>query len=368
MRMGSAFFVNMRCPVTETATGKSTKPAIVCRNTSMMVELPEGSLKPVQVIGKDNRPVDISDAFIKCGYLLVERGGKINLTAVYAACDVKIVNKNYTLMIIYTTASGKREMVQMSCPTRAVQPTAHTTRKPVTTEKSTKPTLPPTAVCKTSSMTVELPSESLQVLLLNLSNEWVDVNAAPSYCNYSLVQGRGGRNFFTTPYRACDVRIQSGNYILKLSYLTPDGRGYLNIRCPIAAGDPTTSSAGDPTTSTSSAGDPTTSTSSAGDPTTRTSSAGDPTTRTSSAGDPTTSSAGDLTGSAPILIFCNSSSIKVELPGGPPEKVKVMGEYFKTNLQDHLCQLGSPKNIPSKRLQDCSLLKWQTSSSQSGSI
>ncbi|KAK6485861.1 flocculation protein FLO11-like [Huso huso] len=319
MRMGSAFFVNMRCPVTETTTGKSTKPAVVCRNTSMMVELPEGSLKPVQVIGKDNRPVDISDAFIKCGYLLVERGGKINLTAVYTACDVKIVNKNYTLMIIYTTASGKREMVQMSCPTRAVQPTAHTTRKPVTTEKSTKPTLPPTAVCKASSMTVELPSESLQVLLLNLSNEWVDINAAPSYCNYSLVQGRGRRNFFTTPYKACDVRIQSGNYILKLSYITPVGREYLDIRCPIGAGDPTTSSAGDPKT-------------------------------TSSAGDLTTSSAGDPTGSAPILVFCNSSSIKVELPGGPPEKVKVMGEYFKTNLQDHLCQLGSPKKDPFKKV------------------
>ncbi|XP_058886474.1 uncharacterized protein LOC117405633 isoform X1 [Acipenser ruthenus] len=366
MRMGSAFFVNMRCPVTETTTGKSTKPAVVCRNTSMMVELPEGSLKPVQVIGKDNRPVDISDAFIKCGYLLVERGGKINLTAVYTACDVKIVNKNYTVMIIYTTTSGKREMVQMSCPTRAVQPTAHTTRKPVTTEKSTKPTLPPTAVCKASSMTVELPSESLQVLLLNLSNEWVDINAAPSYCNYSLVQGRGRRNFFTTPYKACDVRIQSGNYILKLSYITPVGREYLDIRCPIGAWDPTptssagdptpTSSAGDPTltssagdpTLTSSAGDPTltssagdpTLTSSAGDPTltssagdpTRTSSAGDPTltssagdpTPTSSAGDPTPSSAGDPTGSAPSLIFCNSSTIKVELPGGPPEKVKVM--------------------------------------------
>ncbi|XP_058885593.1 uncharacterized protein LOC117407195 isoform X4 [Acipenser ruthenus] len=412
MRMGSAFFVNMRCPVTETTTGKSTKPAVVCRNTSMMVELPEGSLKLVQVIGKDNRPVDISDAFIKCGYLLVERGGKINLTAVYTACDVKIVNKNYTLMIIYTTASGKREIVQMSCPTRAVQPTAHTTRKPVTTEKSTKPTLPTTAVCKASSMTVELPSESLQVLLLNLSNEWVDINAAPSYCNYSLVQGRGGRNFFTTPYRACDVRIQSGNYILKLSYITPVGREYLDIRCPISAGVPITSSAGDPKTITSSAGDPKTTTSSAGDPKTTTSSAGvpitssagvpitssagdpktttssagvpitssagdpktttssagvpitssagdpktttssagvpitssagdpktttssagvpitssagDPKTTTSSAGVPITSSAGDPTGSAPILIFCNSSSIKVELPGGPPEKVKVM--------------------------------------------
>ncbi|XP_058885592.1 uncharacterized protein LOC117407195 isoform X3 [Acipenser ruthenus] len=240
MRMGSAFFVNMRCPVTETTTGKSTKPAVVCRNTSMMVELPEGSLKLVQVIGKDNRPVDISDAFIKCGYLLVERGGKINLTAVYTACDVKIVNKNYTLMIIYTTASGKREIVQMSCPTRAVQPTAHTTRKPVTTEKSTKPTLPTTAVCKASSMTVELPSESLQVLLLNLSNEWVDINAAPSYCNYSLVQGRGGRNFFTTPYRACDVRIQNNYYYLTVLYTTALGKpGYVQVKCPSSAG-PTT--------------------------------------------------------------------------------------------------------------------------------
>ncbi|KAK1120888.1 hypothetical protein AOXY_G38742 [Acipenser oxyrinchus oxyrinchus] len=164
-----------------------------------------------------------------------ERGGNLFITS-YKACQVQILNKNYVLTIIYTTATGIRGMVQMTCP--AVETTTHTTStttigKPVTTGKPTTPTLPPTPVCKASSMTVALPSGSLQVLLLNLSNEWVDVNAAPSYCNYSLVQGRGGRNFFTAPYRACDVRIQDGSYILTLLYVTIAKGGYVHMRCPI---------------------------------------------------------------------------------------------------------------------------------------
>ncbi|KAK6485865.1 flocculation protein FLO11-like [Huso huso] len=236
MRMGSAFFVNMRCPVTETTTGKSTKPAVVCRNTSMMVELPEGSLKPVQVIDEDNRPVAISDALLKCGYLVVERGGKIIFTAVYAACDVKIVDGNYILTLFYTTTAGKRGYVHMRCPTKA--PTTTNTKPTKTTRTSAgEMTKAPTSVvCRASSMVLELPKEPLKrVLFLDKSNQWVAVIDAHKYCNYTLSQGIG-RNFFITPYTACDVRILDGNYILTLLYTTTAGkRGYVHMRCPTMA-------------------------------------------------------------------------------------------------------------------------------------
>ncbi|XP_058886449.1 uncharacterized protein LOC117406250 isoform X2 [Acipenser ruthenus] len=241
--------VQIECPTTgePTKPPPSTKPippTPVCRASSMMVKLPEGPLEQVKIMNNSNGLwVAVKDVPKNCNYTLMkERGSNLFITS-YKACHVRILNKNYVLTIIYTTATGVRGMVQMTCP--AVETTTHTTRtttigKPGTTGKPTKPTLPPTPVCKASSMTVALPSGSLQVLLLNMSNEWVDVNAAPSYCNYSLVQGRGGRNFFTAPYRACDVRIQNGNYMLTLLYITAaDERGYLDIRCPTTGGDPT---------------------------------------------------------------------------------------------------------------------------------
>ncbi|XP_058875675.1 uncharacterized protein LOC131728709, partial [Acipenser ruthenus] len=209
--------VQVECPTTgePTKPPPSTKPippTPVCGASSMMVALPEGPLEQVKIMNDSNGLwVAVKDVPKNCNYTLMkERGRNLFITS-YKACHVRILNKNYVLTIIYTTATGIRGMVQMTCP--AVETTTHTTRtttirKPGTTGKPTKPTLPPTPVCKASSMTVALPSGSLQVLLLNLSNEWVDIGAAPSYCNYSLVQGRGGRNFFTAPYRACDVQIQ----------------------------------------------------------------------------------------------------------------------------------------------------------------
>ncbi|XP_058884543.1 uncharacterized protein LOC117406275 [Acipenser ruthenus] len=241
--------VQMECPTTgePTKPPPSTKPippTPVCGASSMIVELPEGPLEQVKIMNASNGLwVAVKDVPKNCNYTLMkERGRNLFITS-YKACHVWILNKNYVLTVIYTTATGVRGMVQMTCP--AVETTSLTTRsttigKPVTTGKPTKPTLPPTPVCKASSMTVALPSGSLQVLLLNLSNEWVDIDAAPSYCNYSLVQGRGGRNFFTAPYRACDVRIQNGNYMLTLLYITAaDKRGYLDIRCPTTGGEPT---------------------------------------------------------------------------------------------------------------------------------
>ncbi|KAK1142990.1 hypothetical protein AOXY_G36820 [Acipenser oxyrinchus oxyrinchus] len=98
-------------------------------------------------------------------------------------------------------------------------------------------------------MVLELPKEPLKrVLFLDKSNQWVAVIDAPEYCNYTLSQGIG-RNFFITPYTACDVRILNKNYVLKLWYLTTGGeKGYVLMKCPTSAGEPT--EAPTPTTTT----------------------------------------------------------------------------------------------------------------------
>ncbi|KAK6466148.1 hypothetical protein HHUSO_G36723 [Huso huso] len=202
------------------------------------------------------------------------------------------------LTLLYITAADERGYLDIRCPTTGGEPTettspsggelTRTTGGEMTTIwKPTMPTLPDTALCRASSMTVELPSELLQVLVLSPSNEWVDIGDAPSYCNYSLVQGRGGRNFFTTPYRACDVRIQDGSYILTLLYITTAKGGYVHMRCPIpTSGKTTRTTIGELTR----------------------------TTRTTSG----------KTTKAPTNVVCTASNMVVELPNEPLRLVKVL--------------------------------------------
>ncbi|KAK1142897.1 hypothetical protein AOXY_G36827 [Acipenser oxyrinchus oxyrinchus] len=220
--LGKPGYVQVKCPssagpITHPSTTTALVPdpirTAICMSTSMMVELPEGA-RDVQIIDKSNKTIIVGEVPRECGYSLLQRKGKYIFTAPYTACDIETQNENYYLTLIYFTATGKRGLVQMKCP--ATSPST-------STGKPTKPTPPPAAVCKASSMTVELPSGSLQILLLNPSNKWVDINDAPKYCNYTLSQERG-RNFFITPYTACDVRIMNKSYVLKIWYMTTGGK------------------------------------------------------------------------------------------------------------------------------------------------
>ncbi|MGH0124148.1 UNVERIFIED_CONTAM: hypothetical protein FKN15_030980 [Acipenser sinensis] len=196
--------VRMECP---TSAGSPTelplpatvgKPIPVCRSSNMTVVLPAGSLEAVLVLDQLNRPVKVIDAPKSCNYSLVERRGQILFTAPYSACDVKILNGNYVLAIIYATYSGDTASVQIECPT---------TGEPTKPPPSTKP-IPPTPVCGASSMMVELPEGPLeQVKIMNVSNGlWVAVKDVPKNCNYTLMKERG-RNLFITSYKACHVWI-----------------------------------------------------------------------------------------------------------------------------------------------------------------
>ncbi|KAK1169515.1 hypothetical protein AOXY_G8315 [Acipenser oxyrinchus oxyrinchus] len=151
--------VRMECP---TSAGSPTelpplsatvgKPIPVCRSSNMTVVLPAGSLEKVFVLDELKRPVKVLDAPKSCNYSLVERRGQILFTAPYSACDIKILNGNYVLAIIYATYSGDFASVQIECPTSG---------EPTKPPPSTKP-IPPTPVCRASSMMVELPEGPLE--------------------------------------------------------------------------------------------------------------------------------------------------------------------------------------------------------------
>ncbi|XP_041100062.1 uncharacterized protein LOC121312133 [Polyodon spathula] len=132
----------------------------------------------------------------------------------------------------------------LKCPTSAGEPTKTptTTRTTGSTTKTTMTTSggKPTVVCTASSMVVELSKEPLVLVeLLAESSKWVAVLDAPENCNYTLIQSRE-RNLFKTPYTACDVKILNENYYLALRYTTVDGEvGYVQMKCPTSAGEPT---------------------------------------------------------------------------------------------------------------------------------
>ncbi|XP_041100144.1 uncharacterized protein LOC121312289, partial [Polyodon spathula] len=218
----------------------------------MTIKLFGGRLTDLKVRGELNRPVKVIDAPKSCNYSLVERRDEILFTAPYSACDVKILQV-------------QRER-----------------------RKTTK--APTTVVCTASSVVVELPKEPLRLVkVLDKSNQWVTVIDAPKHCNYTLLQG-SGRNFFIAPYAACDVRILNQSYVLEIWYLTTGGKkGYMVLKCPTSAGEPTKT----PTT-------------------TRTTGSTTKTTMTTSGGKPT--------------VVCTASSMVVELSKEPLVLVELLGE------------------------------------------
>ncbi|MGH0188921.1 UNVERIFIED_CONTAM: hypothetical protein FKN15_032134, partial [Acipenser sinensis] len=65
------------------------------------------------------------------------------------------------------------------------------------------------------------------------SNTLVTVQDDARKCGYSLVHGRG-KNIFTTPYTACDVKMLNNFYILRVLYTTLTGeRGDIQAKCPV---------------------------------------------------------------------------------------------------------------------------------------
>ncbi|KAK6466149.1 zona pellucida sperm-binding protein 4-like [Huso huso] len=198
-----------------------------------MVELPKDPLDLVELLDYSNKWVAVNKAPVYCNYTLLQGSGRTLFITPYKACDVRILNENYILTLRYTT-SGQQVYVHMKCPTSAAAPT----KTPSSTTTTGKPTVP--TVCKASVMTIELPEGPIeQVALIDKSNTLVTVKDDTRECGYSLVHGRG-KNIFTTPYTACDVKMLNGNYVLTLAYVTLAGRRVLvQMKCPTSAALPT---------------------------------------------------------------------------------------------------------------------------------
>ncbi|MGH0178691.1 UNVERIFIED_CONTAM: hypothetical protein FKN15_010934 [Acipenser sinensis] len=244
---GKVGYVQMECPtsageptkepVTTNTTRKSTRtppaPDVVCISSGMMVELPKDSLDLVELLDYSNKWVAVNKAPVYCNYTLLQGSGRTLFITPYKACDVRILNENYILTLRYTT-SGQQVYVHMKCPTSAAAPT----KTPSSTTTTGKPPIP--TVCKASVMTIELPEGPIeQVALIDKSNTLVTVKDDTRKCGYSLVHGRG-KNIFTTPYTACDVKMLNGNYVLTLAYVSLTGKRVLvQMKCPTSAALPT---------------------------------------------------------------------------------------------------------------------------------
>ncbi|XP_058886471.1 uncharacterized protein LOC117407000 [Acipenser ruthenus] len=228
---------------TETSAAEVTKAptSVVCRASSMVLELPKEPLKRVLFLDKSNQWVAVIDAPEYCNYTLSQGIGRNFFITPYTACDVRILNKNYVLKLWYLTTGGEKGYVLMKCPTSAGEPTEAPTPT-TTTRKPTEPVPIATTICRASTMMVVLPPGPLEeVLVIDQSNNLVPVNDAPKYCNYSLVEGEG-RNIFITPYTTCDVKILNNSYVLTLHYTTTEGVfGYVGMKCPTSAALPTIS-------------------------------------------------------------------------------------------------------------------------------
>ncbi|XP_058885587.1 zona pellucida sperm-binding protein 4-like [Acipenser ruthenus] len=228
---------------TETSAGEITKAptSVVCRASSMVLELPKEPLKRVLFLDKSNQWVAVIDAHKYCNYTLSQGIGRNFFITPYTACDVRILNKNYVLKLWYLTTGGEKGYVLMKCPTSAGEPTEAPTPT-TTTRKPTEPVPIATTICRASTMMVVLPPGPLEeVLLIAQSNKLVPVKDAPKYCNYSLVESEG-RNIFITPYTTCNVKILNKNYVLTLHYTTTEGVfGYVGMKCPTSAALPTRS-------------------------------------------------------------------------------------------------------------------------------
>ncbi|XP_041099592.1 uncharacterized protein LOC121310572 [Polyodon spathula] len=178
-----------------------------------MVVLPMEPLDLVELLDYSNKWIVVVKAPVYCNYTLLQGSGRTLFITPYEACDVRIVNEHYILTLRYTT-SGQQAYVQMQCPTGAVVPT----KPPPSTTTPRKPTIP--TACRASVMTIELPEGPIeQVAVMDKSNTLVTVQDDSRKCGYSLVHGRG-KNIFTAPYTACDVKMLNGNYVLTLVYVT----------------------------------------------------------------------------------------------------------------------------------------------------
>ncbi|XP_069047920.1 zona pellucida sperm-binding protein 4-like isoform X2 [Lepisosteus oculatus] len=105
-------------PVSQPPRGLS----ISCGDVCMTVTLPAGPLEDIKVQGSSGSLDSVVETGWPCGYA-VKEGEQLNtLTIPYTACHVRLLNKRYTVKVVYITLSGQRGEIKVSCPYRPIKP------------------------------------------------------------------------------------------------------------------------------------------------------------------------------------------------------------------------------------------------------
>ncbi|XP_028655135.1 uncharacterized protein LOC114649928 [Erpetoichthys calabaricus] len=206
-------------------------PFVICKSTNMKVQLPEDSA--VRVLDAHDKEHNVLKIARECSYELKKQENMLLFTTTYHGCHVKVLHDHYSLTVVYTTIGGDNVWLQMKCPVQA-----HPGR---TTPSAIVPTKPlPNVACRNASMTVMLPDSNLHgITVKDAFGQDVQVDSTPSYCGYHLTKSHGKINF-TILYGACDVSIEHGNYVLTVGYKVLHGpKRYITLRCPVPGG-PTT--------------------------------------------------------------------------------------------------------------------------------
>ncbi|XP_039598763.1 uncharacterized protein LOC120520532, partial [Polypterus senegalus] len=220
--------VTMKCPIhsVPTSSPATSRPPVLytttCEASGMTLRLPGGSLDQVNIMDKSNRMVTVVELPKDCGYSLLETDGHLWFTVGYKACDVQMQDNNYTLTVIYLSATGDR-IVHMRCPVQQAS-----------TVLPTMPTVHPHPVCTASGMTVILPYGSLdQIKIIDQLGQEIDVSKAPKHCGYKLVKGKGTVTF-SASYGACGIKVENRHYILHLRYKPAIGNvRTVTLSCPV---------------------------------------------------------------------------------------------------------------------------------------
>ncbi|MBN3290646.1 ZP4 protein, partial [Polypterus senegalus] len=244
---GMEMSMTMRCPVkvptttkvpstTSTLTTKAFTPIVICRSSSMMVTLPDGSPQSVSVLDVLGEQVAVTQQPSSCGYTLVKKQGNLQFTALNQACDVQIIGGSYVLLLIYQPQSGPQIVARMECPVTSEDPGLTTAvSATIATSTTILPTsATPTVICNSTNMTAMLPDGSLDAVeIIDLAHEVVPVKLMPQGCGYTLERKQGYLSF-VVQYTACDINILNNKYILMVLY-KPTGRSMrsLTMSCPV---------------------------------------------------------------------------------------------------------------------------------------
>ncbi|KAG2456253.1 ZP4 protein, partial [Polypterus senegalus] len=228
--------VPMKCPrshwgtTAATVTTSPRMPSPLCKDSSMSVLLPPGSLDRVKVLDDFHHEVLVHTAPKTCGYHLLKKPNGILFETPYQACHVKIVNHYYTLTVVYKPTVGPQVVITMKCLVRWHPPLPLSTPMKPSTPK------PVHIVCGASSMSLELPGGLLgQVKVLDKSHHPVVVLNAPKKCQYHLVK-RGKTIVFTAGYTSCHVYTEHSRYVVVVLYTSENGvQEQVTMKCPIHA-------------------------------------------------------------------------------------------------------------------------------------